>query len=233
MAASALAKGCLFVTRTLLLDLDGTLVESGPGIVAHIRQAMRTVGHPLDPGDDLSWVVGPPLHDIFSRLLDPLGAADLVELAANAYRDSYDSSGYLQTPPYPAIPPVLERLRARGFALLVATSKPALVARRILTHVGLAGHFRAIYGAAVDGVLSHKPELIAYILATQGLDPKTAVMIGDRSFDIFGAHANEVRAIGVLWGYGDRAELEHAGADAIAETPDDLPGLAASLLHSG
>jgi phosphoglycolate phosphatase len=84
----------------------------------------------------------------------------------------------------------------------------------------------------VDGLLSHKPELISYILATQGLDPKHVVMVGDRSFDIFGAHANEVRAIGVLWGYGDRAELEQAGADAIAETADELPALAKGLLHA-
>jgi phosphoglycolate phosphatase len=117
--------------------------------------------------------------------------------------------------------------------LLVATSKPAAVARRMLTHIGLAQKFRAIYGAAVDGVLSHKPELIAYILATQGLDPATTVMIGDRSFDIFGAHANELRAIGVLWGYGDRAELEQAGADALAEAPEELLGLAVRLCHGG
>ena len=219
------------MTQTILLDLDGTLVESGPGIVAHIRHAMRVVGHALDPDMDLSWVVGPPLHDIFGRLLDPFGGGAKVETAAEAYRQSYDSAGYLQTPPYPGIPPVLAGLREAGFSLCVATSKPASVARRILAHAGLARHFRAIYGAAVDGVLSHKPELIAYLLTTQGLDPASVVMVGDRSFDIFGAHANEVLAIGVLWGYGDRAELEQAGADALAETPDDLAALATRLLH--
>jgi len=220
------------VTRYALLDLDGTLVESGPGIVAHIRQAMHTIDHPLSEDADLSWVIGPPLHDIFRRLLEPIGADELVETAAQAYRDSYDSSGYLQTPAFPEIPPVLTALRDAGFTLFVATSKPASVARKILAHIGLANEFRAIYGAAVDGVLSHKPELISYILATQGLHPDHVVMVGDRSFDVFGAHANEVRAIGVLWGYGDRAELEQAGADAIAEAPADLPDLAAELLRS-
>ncbi len=219
------------MTRTVLLDLDGTLVESGPGIVAHIRHAMQVVGHALAPEADLSWVVGPPLHDIFGRLLDPFGGGEKVETAAEAYRQSYDSAGYLQTPPYPAIPPLLDALRDGGFTLFVATSKPASVARRILAHTKLAHHFRAIYGAAVDGVLSHKPELIAYILATQGLDPANVVMVGDRSFDIFGAHANDVRAIGVLWGYGDRAELEQAGADAIAEAPEDLVPFVAWILR--
>ena len=219
------------MTRAALLDLDGTLVESGPSIMSCVRHAMASVGHPLDASADLSWVVGPPLHDIFRRLLDPLAAAAMVEPAAEAYRREYDNGGLFQAAAYAAIPPVLHALRDEGFALFVATSKPASVARRILAHLGLADQFRAIYGAAVDGVLSHKPELIAYVLATQGLAPDQCVMVGDRSFDIFGAHANEVRAIGVLWGYGDREELEQAGADALAEAAEDLPGLVAGLLY--
>jgi len=211
-----------------LFDLDGTLVESGAAIIAHVRQAMAAVGHPLDPQADLSWVVGPPLHDIFRRLLDP-ARDELVEAAADAYRRSYDSGGYRQTPPYPAIPPVLARMDSDGWALFVATSKPAVVARKILVHVGLAGAFRAIYGAASDGVLAHKPDLVAYLLATQGLEPASTVMIGDRSFDIAGAHANRLRGIGAVWGYGGREELEQAGADALAETPEELPDLAARL----
>jgi len=217
------------MTRAALFDLDGTLVESGPSIIRCVHHGMATVGHPLDPAEDLSWVVGPPLRDIFARLLEPLGGGDLVEAAAQAYRESYDNGGLFAAAPYAGVAAVLAEMQAEGFALLVATSKPASVARRILTHFGLAGHFRAIYGAAVDGVLSHKPELIAYVLATQGLDPAETVMIGDRRFDISGAHANEVRAVGVLWGYGDRDELEQAGADALAEVPGDIPRLAAQL----
>jgi len=221
------------VTRAALFDLDGTLVESGPSIVASIRHAMRTVGHPLDPAADLSWVVGPPLHDIFARLLDPFGGGEQVEVAASVYRENYDTVGLFEAAPYPAIPAALEAFAGAGFALLVATSKPASVARRILAHVGLAQTFRAIYGAAADGVLSHKPELIAYVLATQGFDPAATVMIGDRRFDISGAHANEVRAIGVLWGYGDREELEQAGADALAEAPEELLAAADRLCRGG
>jgi phosphoglycolate phosphatase len=218
--------------RAALLDLDGTIVESGPSITGCVRAAMASVGHPLDPASDLSWVVGPPLHDIFLRLLEPLGALHMVEPASEAYRRDYDNGGLFKAKAYPAVPPVLDAMGGDGWTLLVATSKPAAVARRILTHLGLAGLFRAIYGAAVDGVLSHKPELIAYVLATQGFSPDSCVMIGDRSYDIFGAHANRVRGIGVLWGYGDRTELESAGADAIAEAPEELPALAAKLLLS-
>jgi phosphoglycolate phosphatase len=231
MAAPPLAEGGLSVTRIALLDLDGTLVESGPSIIASIRHAMAVVGHPLDPAADLSWVVGPPLHDIFTRLLDPFGGGEKIENASDFYRRHYDTAGAITATPYPLVPAMLEALAADDFRLFVATSKPASVARRILTHLGLAGQFRAIYGAAVDGVLSHKPELIAYILETQGADPADVVMVGDRSFDIAGAHANHVRAIGVLWGYGDRAELEQAGADALADSPADILPLAAGLLH--
>jgi len=231
MAAPPLAEGIADVTRTALLDLDGTLVESGPSIIASIRHAMQVVGHPLDPDADLSWVIGPPLRDIFSRLLDPFGGGEKVETASEFYRRAYDTVGAITATAYPEVPVMLEALAADGFTLFVATSKPASVARRILSHLGLAGKFRAIYGAAVDGVLSHKPELIAYILDTQGLDPARVVMVGDRSFDISGAHANHVRAIGVLWGYGDRAELEQAGADALADAPADVLSLAAGLLH--
>lgn len=217
------------MTRAALFDLDGTLVESGPSIIGSVRHAMQTLGHPLAPDADLSWVVGPPLHDIFARLLEPFGD-EQVEAAAAMYRERYDGTGLFQTAMYPAIPAMLDAFAAAGFSLFVATSKPAKVARRLLAHLRLAGRFRAIYGAASDGVLAHKPELIAYILATQGLEPADAVMIGDRSFDISGAHANELRAIGVLWGYGGREELEQAGADALAEAPAELPALAAGLL---
>ncbi len=213
-----------------LFDLDGTLVESGPGIIANIRHAMDAIGRPLAPERDLTWVIGPPLRDIFARLLDPQ-EGELVERAAGIYRDTYDSVGLLATGLYPGIPAMLDAFHADGWRLLVATSKPASVARRILTNLGMAARFAAIYGSVEDGALAHKPELIGYIIDTQGLAQGRAVMIGDRSFDIAGAHANGLRAVGALWGYGGAAELEQAGADALAESPETLLHHAARLLH--
>ena len=98
-----------------------------------------------------------------------------------------------------------------------------------MTHFGF-GQFQAVYGAEPGGLRSHKPELIAWILAQHGIDPARAVMIGDRRYDITGAHANGLRAIGVTWGYGTREELEQAGADGIAELPGELLNLATTLL---
>ena len=219
------------MTQTALFDLDGTLVDSATGIIANVHHAMRTIGRPLDDGQDLSWVVGPPLRDIFARLLDRFGGEG-VEEAFASYRATYDTVGLYESALYPGIVAALDDFQSAGWRLLVATSKPAAVARRMLAHFGLAGRFGAIYGSVADGALAHKPELLGYILDTQGLDPTRSVMIGDRSFDISGAHANDVRAVGVLWGYGGAAELTQAGADALAERPEELLAACTGLLHA-
>jgi phosphoglycolate phosphatase len=216
--------------QAALFDLDGTLVESGPSITASVRAVLADLDCPVAAGTDLTWVVGPPLPDSFARLLgrdDP----DLVAEAMDRYRARYNGGGMFEAVLYPQIPATLERLRAAGWRLFVATSKPADVAQRLLAHFGLSGTFAAIHGARADGALAHKPELIAQLLATEGLAAAQTIMIGDRRFDIAGAHANKVRSIGVLWGYGSKAELETAGADALAAMPAELPALAARLTH--
>jgi len=219
--------------RAALFDLDGTLVESGAGIAAAVRRGMANLGHPLDAEADLSWAVGPPLADVFLRLLTPLGEAPRVEEAMELYRREYDARAVQETPLFPGIVAALEGFRAAGWKLFVATSKPQALARRILAHHDLTAPFGHIYGAIDDVTLAHKPELLAHILRVESLAPRRTVMIGDRSFDIAGAHANEMRAVGVLWGYGGAAELERAGADAIAGNPAELLACATDLIHNG
>lgn len=216
-----------------LFDLDGTLVESGPGIAAAVRRAMVALGHEIDPAEDLSWAVGPPLADVFARLLIPLGHVAQIDDAMAQYRADYENGAVAESPFFPGIAAALDGFRQSGWTLFVATSKPQAVARRILAHHGRGAVFRTIYGAIDDVTLAHKPELLAHILEREALDPRRTVMIGDRSFDIAGAHANDLRAVGVAWGYGGIAELERAGADAIAESPAELLGCAAGLLQSG
>jgi phosphoglycolate phosphatase len=213
-----------------LFDLDGTLVESAPGIIANVRHAMSVIGRPLDPAEDLTWVVGPPLSDIFARLLAPFGGEGVAEAFAS-YRATYDTVGMFESSVYPGIVAALDEFAGAGWQLFVATSKPAAVARRMLTHFGLADRFAAIYGSVADGTLAHKPDLLRYVIDTQGLTLGHTVMIGDRGFDISGAHANDLRAVGVLWGYGGLEELEQAGADALAEQPGTLLGHCTGLLH--
>ncbi|MDA8248943.1 MAG: HAD hydrolase-like protein [Rhodospirillales bacterium] len=219
--------------RAALFDLDGTLVASGAGIAAAVRGAMATLGHPIEPDGDLSWAVGPPLADVFLRLLTPLGQESRLQQAMALYRGAYHEGAVYEAPLFPGIVPALAAFRAAGWTLFVATSKPQTVAQRILAHHALTAPFRCIYGAIDDVTLAHKPELLGHIVRNESLDPRRAVMIGDRSFDIAGAHANGLRAVGVLWGYGGAAELEQAGADAIAGNPAELLERATDLVQSG
>ena len=119
--------------------------------------------------------------------------------------------------------------RHAGARLYLATSKRTVFARRILEHLACAACFDAIHGAEPNGELDHKPELIAHILSRHGLRAEHCVMVGDRRHDIAGAHANDMRAIGVLWGYGTRDELEAAGADRLAATAAELAGAVAAV----
>lgn len=206
---------------TALFDLDGTLIDSQSGILASCKAALRALGHEPAPTFDVAAVIGPPIHDVMRLLLAPYGD-DRVSEAVAAYRQDYGTKGLFQSVPYPGIAEVLSALRAAGATLYVATSKRTDFARRILEHLGLAQHFARIYGADSDGALDHKPELLAHLLAQEGLRAERCVMVGDRRFDISGAHANRMRAIGVLWGYGSRDELEAAGADQLVASPADL-----------
>lgn len=216
------------MTNAVLLDLDGTLSDSRPGIEGCMRLAMAELGRPLDPAANLDWAIGPPTEDVFGRLT---GSADpaVVEAAVAVYRRHYAAGGWSDNTVYPGIAEALATLAGR-YRLFLATSKRIDFARRILEHFGFAPHFTAIQGAEMDGSLSHKPEMIAHILRTHGLDPRRAVMVGDRAFDIVGAHANGVRALGVLWGYGSATEFDQAGADATVATPADLPAAVARVL---
>jgi phosphoglycolate phosphatase len=207
----------------LLLDLDGTLIDSRPGITACLFSALRTLGHDLDPATDLTFAIGPPMQDAMARLLAPYGDTR-VEAAVAAYRAAYAGGGIFEATVYPGIPALLETLAGR-YRLYLATSKRTIFARSVLDHFRLSSAFAGIHGAEPNGLVDHKPELIAAILTWHGLAPAQATMIGDRSYDISGAHANGLRAIGVLWGYGTRAELEQAGADRLAATPAALAGL--------
>lgn len=123
---------------------------------------------------------------------------------------------------YPGVPAALEELKCRGWTLHVATSKPRVFAEKILQHFGLYGYFSSVHGAELSGERSDKGELIAHLLGTERISPANATMIGDREHDIIGARRNEVRAVGVLWGYGDRAELTAAGADQVVGTISEL-----------
>ena len=206
----------------ILFDLDGTLTESGPGIISSVRYALAKMGGPVLDDEQLRLFIGPPLLDSFRDLcgFDPAEVA----VAIAAYREYYATDGQYENSVYDGIPELLTSLREAGRTLAVATSKAEVFAASILDHFALTEYFTTVVGSELDGRRTAKSEIITEALAR--LDRPTAgtVMIGDRSHDVRGAVAVGVGSIGVLWGYGDDAELTAAGADALAATPAELLG---------
>jgi phosphoglycolate phosphatase len=207
----------------ILFDLDGTLTASGPGIISSVRYALAAMGQPELDDEALGRFIGPPLLDSFRDFcgFDP---AEVV-VAIAAYREYYATDGQYENAVYDGIPELLAGLRDAGRTLAVATSKAEVFAESILEHFGLTGHFATIVGSELDGRRTAKADIITEALARLDRPTTGTVMIGDRSHDVRGAVTVGVGSIGVLWGYGDDAELTAAGADALATTPPDLLGL--------
>jgi phosphoglycolate phosphatase len=202
--------------RTLLFDLDGTLTDPRVGIVTCLRHALAAL-QAVSPTDrELERFIGPPLQETFRVLLRE--TPERADEAVRLYRERFADVGMYENEVYPGIPELLAALRDAGYSLRVATSKPGVYAERILTHFGLAPYFAGIHGSELSGARTNKAELLAHVLAVADIDPARARMIGDRSFDVLGARANGVRALGVLWGYGSRAELVAAGAEKVYES---------------
>lgn len=208
-----------------LFDLDGTVTDSGPGIVNSIRYALEKHGLPVPEEQVLRTFIGPPLKEQFQAVcgLNEEEGARMVE----AYREYYTDRGIFENSVYCGVPEMLERLKESGVRILMATAKPEKFARRIAEHFDFAKYFEFIGGACMDGRRTDKHEVIEYVLSSCGIseeERKSAVMIGDRSHDMIGAAKAGLHSLGVLYGYGDRAELEGAGAEMIAETPEEVCG---------
>jgi phosphoglycolate phosphatase len=215
------------MTATILLDLDGTLIDPQIGILASYRHALDGMGFVADPADDLRWVIGPPLRRSFAKLF--AGAHDPEE-AVRLYRERYAAGGIFEAHAYPGVVDAMAALRGAGYHLLLCTAKARIFAERIVEHFGFAPHLQGVYGAELDGRFDDKGELIAHILKTHSLKPDAVCMVGDRDNDILAARRNGLASIGVLWGYGDEAELTGAGADRLIHTPGELlPACAAGF----
>ena len=213
---------------TILLDLDGTLVDPAPGIVGCCRHALEILGCPVAPEEDLRWVIGPPPRASFARLLGGRGDP---EEALRVYRSLYGETGLFDAMVYPGVIEALASLRKRDHALVLCTSKARPFAERIVEHFGLSPYLRAVYGAELDGRLDDKGDLIAHLLEAEGIAPAATCMVGDREYDMRAAAQHGIAGIGVLWGYGDAAELRAAGATTLIASPAELPD-ACGLIHN-
>ena len=203
--------------ETVLFDLDGTLTDSGLGITKGVQYALGQLGYDVPPRESLFSFIGPPLHKSFQRHcgVDEAGAAEAVRQFRVYYNEM---GGILENEVYPGGRELLRDLKAAGKRLMVATSKPQAAAEKVMRHFGLDEFVPEIIGGPAD-TRNTKGKVIAYALREYGVDPTTAIMVGDREHDILGAAENNLPAIGITWGYGDRAELETAGAEAVFDTP--------------
>ncbi|HEM2826128.1 TPA: HAD family hydrolase [Streptococcus suis] len=206
--------------QTILFDLDGTLTDSGQGILNSVAYALEKMGIEEPDTANLNRFIGPPLYESFLRFYQ-LNPED-TQSAVDAFRVYFKEKGMFENQLYPGIIPLLEELRTAGKTLVIATSKPEIFAKQILEHFGIAHYFDVIAGASLDSSRISKADVIGYAINQLEAFPKHAVMIGDREHDIEGARMHQLPAIGVLYGYGNKQEFEKAGATMIVETVQDL-----------
>lgn len=202
----------------ILFDLDGTLTDSGEGVINSAWYALKHFNLPLPPREEMRVMVGPPLRDSFLRF----GVApEQVEKAVELYRERYVPTGMFENTPYPGISAMLAALKEAGHRLYVATSKPESMAVEILTKFRLDGYFDKICGASMDDTRDTKDKVIAYILKELNCGTQ-AVMVGDTKYDVLGAAEHHIPTVGVTWGYGLKSELVDAGAAATVDTTAQL-----------
>lgn len=204
--------------KAIFFDLDGTLTDSGEGIMNCAELGLRHFGLPVPPREEMRVFVGPPLDQTFIQFGVP---ADKAREAIEVFRSRYLTVGKFENYPYPGIREALESLKAQGHRLFVATSKPEPQAKEILAHFALDPYFEKIAGATLDGSRSHKADVITYLLSLTG-DVGQTVMVGDTAYDVLGAAEHGIPTIGVSWGYGEVADMKKAGAVAIAHTMEEM-----------
>ncbi|HSP27387.1 MAG TPA: HAD hydrolase-like protein [Ilumatobacteraceae bacterium] len=218
----------------VLIDLDGTISDSSPGIARSLQYAFGECGYEPPSDAQVRTVIGPPFEVGLPTLGIPI---DDVERVVRAYRDRYEDIGLFENTVYPGITEMLDALAAAGHTLSIATAKPEPTAKRIIEHFGFTERFAVQAGATheVGTGRRTKAEVINYALILLRLSPSDlprVVMVGDRDHDVEGAHLNGIDCIGVTWGFGSPEELDSAGAAVLVDTPDEVAAAVAATYRS-
>lgn len=209
---------------TLLFDLDGTLTDSAEGILNSVRYALQPLGIYETDQKRLFSFIGPPLFDSFKRLYDM--DDELAHKTVAVYRKRYEETGKFENRVYDGIPELLQKLKEAGYRLILATAKPEMFSFPIMDHFDLTRYFDLMYGCDESINRMNKVHVIRDIMAAHPeINRENTIMIGDRDHDVLGAAENGLDCIGVLYGFGDREELQKANAKYIVETIDDLENM--------
>ena len=203
--------------ETLIFDLDGTISDPFVGISRSINHALEYLKYdPVDP-ERIRRMIGPPLTEIFEHFLGALPDQVMQDLV-DKYRERYAAHGYSENEIYADVPDIIAKLADSGYRMGICTSKRADYAKRIVDMFGLSKHFSFVDGGDV-GI--EKRQQIESMVAN-GLTANSAIMIGDRAVDVIAGKSNDVASAGVLWGFGERTELEEAAPDHLLESPVEL-----------
>lgn len=200
--------------NTVLFDLDGTLIDPFLGITKSVRYALSSYGIEIEDLNTLKKFIGPPLFNSFQEYYG--FSSEKADEAVQKYREYYSQKGILDCTLYPGVVSTLKTLKLHNKEILLATSKPAVYAERILESYQLLPYFSFISGAELDGSRAQKDEVIAYAL-THAKEKNTSkiAMVGDRKYDIEGANKFGLFSIGALYGFGGLEELKKAGSLAL------------------
>lgn len=191
--------------KNILFDLDGTLVDTGEGIINSVYYCIKEKGLREVSLNEAKLFIGPPLIESFMNVfnMDLETAVD----CAKVFRIYYSKKGKYECALYPGVRDILKELKENGFSLYVATSKPTIFAKEIMIHFDLVSLFEDIAGSNIDNSLSKKDEIINYLINNHALDKKETIMIGDKANDVVGARKAGIDSIGVLYGYGSFDEI--------------------------
>lgn len=205
----------------ILFDLDGTITDSGEGITKSVQYALKSFDIKVENLGDLNKFIGPPLKDSFKKYYN--FDDEKAELGLKKYREYYSEKGIFENSLYDGIVDLLEKLKDNNKTIILATSKPEVYAKQILEYFKVDKYFRFAAGSDFEETRVKKGEVIKYALKEAKIsDLSKVVMIGDREYDIIGAKENNIKSIGVLYGYGDVVELTQARAEYIAKTPKEI-----------
>lgn len=211
--------------KSVIFDFDGTICKTGEGIIKSAKYALEAFGYDVpDDDSELEFFIGPPLLVTFQERFgaDPQTALELVK----KYRERYTNQGVYESELYEDIRGLLEALKNDGIKIGIASSKPQKYIETLLEKFGVIKYFDAICGVSFTADCETKASIITRCLAELNTPPDSAIMVGDKNYDIAGAKANNLLSVGVLWGYGNKFEFIEAGADFIAEKPQDIEAVA-------
>lgn len=208
--------------KAILFDLDGTLTESGEGITKCVQYALEKIGKPEEDLKKLEVFVGPPLLQQFMKYADI--DEETAEKAVKYYRERYSSTGIFENRPYPGVENMLSELKAKGYRLAVASSKPEYYVTQILDYFQLTDYFEEIVGSEMNGNRTSKSEVIEEALQRLGMSEKRAqvLMIGDKEHDVLGARKAGLQCVAVSYGYGSQEELKQAEPLKIVDSTEGV-----------